>query len=46
MTWSQLAEHYPEFVAWVVQKFGPLPEGPVKEADYNRFKAAYEKELP
>lgn len=42
MTWKELAAKLPEFVQWVVQRHGPLPEGPIREADYNRFKAEYE----
>jgi hypothetical protein len=30
MTWREIAERYPEFVQWVVQTFGPLPEGEVR----------------
>jgi hypothetical protein len=41
MEWRDIAERYPEFVQWVVARFGPLPEGEVKEADYERFKGAY-----
>lgn len=41
MTWKDVAQRYPEFVQWVVQTLGPLPEGPVKQADYERFRAAY-----
>jgi len=43
VTWRDLAVRYPEFVQWIVQTYGPLPDGPVIEADYGRFKAAYEK---
>ena len=42
MTWNDVALSYPEFTQWIVQKFGPLPDGPVKLEDYERFKAAYE----
>ena len=45
MTWKDLAEKFPEFVQWIVQKFGPLPDGPIEENDYNRFKEAYERTL-
>lgn len=43
-TWAEFARIYPEFVQWIVQRFGPLPEGNVREADYDRYKAAYEAE--
>lgn len=42
MKWNEVAAIHPEFVQWVVQKFGPLPDGPVVEADYERFRAAFE----
>jgi hypothetical protein len=42
LSWEDLAKIYPEFVQWVVQRFGPLPDGPVLEEDYDRFKDAYE----
>ena len=41
MTWEDVAVQYPEFVQWVVQKFGPLPDGEVKKEDYNRFTLAF-----
>jgi hypothetical protein len=44
MTWKDIAVRYPEFVQWVIQKFGPLPDGPVKQEDYERFFAAYRAE--
>jgi hypothetical protein len=43
MNWKEFALLYPEFVEWIVQKFGPLPEGAIDEEDYNRFKLAYEE---
>lgn len=45
MTWRDLAARFPEFVQWIVARFGPLPDGPIREADYERFKAAYESYL-
>ena len=42
MEWRDLAVSYPEFVQWIVQKYGPLPDGEVKEEDYNKYKEAYE----
>jgi hypothetical protein len=42
MTWKELATVYPDFVQWVVQVYGPLPEGDVTEADYERFGTAYD----
>lgn len=42
MTWDKIAEFYPEFVAWAVQTEGPLPDGEVQRADYERLKAGYE----
>ena len=44
MTWRDIAGRYPEFVQWVVQRFGPLPEGEVRREDYERFARAYERE--
>lgn len=42
MTWNDIAELYPEFVAWAVQADGPLPTSEVRQEDYSRLKAAYE----
>lgn len=42
VTWNDIAEMYPEFVAWAVQTEGPLPDGEVQRADYERLKAGYE----
>lgn len=40
-TWKELAPMYPEFVAWVVQRYGPLPEGPIEQELYDRATDAY-----
>ena len=42
MTWKDVAANYPEFVQWVVARFGPLPDGPIQQEDYERFAAAYQ----
>jgi hypothetical protein len=44
MTWRDLALRYPEFVQWAVQKHGPLPDGPIRQEDYERLKAEFEGE--
>lgn len=41
LTWKHIAAYDPEFVQWVVQRYGPLPDGPVNEADYERYLAAF-----
>lgn len=50
ITWKELAAEFPEFVQWVVQKYGPLPEGPVSEEEIIRyteeFRATLEAHLP
>lgn len=38
MTWGDVARHLPEFVAWCVARHGPLPEGEVVEADFERLR--------
>lgn len=43
MTWKDLAKSYPEFVQWIVQKFGPLPEGEISADDYNRYADAWNR---
>jgi hypothetical protein len=43
MTWKELAVRYPEFVQWCVQKYGPLPEGPIDHRDYAMFMLAYKE---
>lgn len=39
--WHDVATWYPEFVQWCVAKHGPLPDGPVKQKDYDRLKDEY-----
>jgi hypothetical protein len=41
VTWKDLTVQYPEFVQWVVARFGPLPDGKVTQADYECFAEAY-----
>lgn len=41
LTWKVMTTLLPEFVQWIVQKYGPLPEGPIKQTDYERFKKEY-----
>ena len=45
VTWKQLAVMYPEFVQAVVQKFGPLPTGPVRRYDFERYRGLWESGL-
>lgn len=45
MTWNDIAAAHPEFVQWIVQKYGPLADGPVEEELYTQMKAEYETEL-
>lgn len=40
-TWKELAVHFPEFVQWIVQRYGGVPEGPIKREDYLRFQTEY-----
>ena len=42
MTWRDIAARYPEFVQWIVQRHGGLPDGPVEQADYERYSAEWE----
>lgn len=44
MTWNDLAVAAPEFVQWIVARYGPLPDGDVDEADFNRFAMIYHDE--
>jgi len=43
ITWKDVAKQHPAFVAWIVQRYGPLPEGPVTELDYERYRTSYER---
>jgi len=45
ITWNQIAIAYPEFVQWVVQTYGPMPEGPIQHEDYVRYKELYENRV-
>jgi len=44
MTWRDIAARYPEFVQWIVQRHGGLPDGPVEQADYERYSAEWEQQ--
>ena len=41
LTWRDIAEAYPTFVQWVVQRHGGVPVGPVVKEDYERFRDEY-----
>lgn len=41
MTWKDIAVRYPEFIQWAVATHGPLPDGDVKQADYEKLAAEY-----
>lgn len=41
MIWNDIAVRYPEFTEWVVAEHGPLPDGEVEEADYERLADEY-----
>lgn len=45
MTWSTLATYFPEYMQWVVQTYGPLPEGPIDQGEYELYRLAYEDHL-
>lgn len=36
-----MAVVYPEFVQWVVQKFGPVPEGPIDRNMWDKYREEY-----
>lgn len=40
-TWRDVAARYPEFAAWAVQKHGALPDGEVRQDDYDRLRDEY-----
>jgi hypothetical protein len=42
MTWKDVAARYPEFVSWLVQTHGPLPDGDVEEEEFTRFANEYQ----
>lgn len=44
ITWRDLAQRFPELVQFVAQRHGGLPEGPIRETDYERFAAEYRQE--
>lgn len=44
MTWRELIAKQPEFGSWVVQRHGPLPEGPVDPELVLDYFAEYLKE--
>ena len=43
-TWKVMAVVYPQFVQWVVQKYGPRPEGAIVREDWDRYVALYESQ--
>jgi hypothetical protein len=41
--WRVIASHYPEFVQWIVARYGPVQgNDEVTEADYERLRAEWE----
>jgi hypothetical protein len=44
VTWNDVAEWQPEFVAWAVARHGPLPDGEVKQEDWERLVAEHREE--
>jgi len=45
VTWKELAAlggDFTQFVQWIVQTHGPLPDGNIQQADYERYKQLYE----
>lgn len=43
LTWKYVAVRYPEFVQWAVAAHGPLPDGEVRQEDYERLAAEYKE---
>lgn len=43
-TWRDVAVIVPDFVQWIVQKHGPLPEGQVDIELYAHYLAEYVRE--
>ena len=40
-TWKDVAVLQPAFVQWIVQRFGPLPDGGIVPDDYDKYVTAY-----
>ena len=40
--WKQVAIKYPEFVQWIAQRDGGLPEGEVTREDWDRYSLEYQ----
>jgi len=40
-TWREVAVVLPEWVQWIVAKYGPMPDGPVLKEDWERWGKAY-----
>lgn len=45
MTWNDIVSKYPEFVQWAVASHGPLPDGEVKQEDYEQLADEYQHYL-
>jgi hypothetical protein len=43
LTWHDIAADYPQFVQWCVATYGPLPDGKVRQEDYERLAAAFNR---
>jgi hypothetical protein len=43
VTWAQIARVQPEFVQWIVQKYGPLPDGPVVKSLFDHYAELYKE---
>ena len=41
-TWKEVVPLFPEFTQWIVQKYGPLPDGEITESDWSRYIQEYE----
>ena len=44
-TWREIAAVSPQFMEWIVQKYGPLPEGPADAESIKKYMTDYDKEM-
>lgn len=43
-TWRDIAGVYPQFMEWVVKKYGPMPEGPADAESIREYMGEYDRE--
>lgn len=43
MTWETISEVNPRWVEWLVQTYGPLPDGEVEQEQFEEYAKAFKE---